>query len=180
MAPVLVGICGDRSGSGKTLLATRLLGRLKGWGGIKCSPSSLYTSVIDDSDTLREPGKDTARYLDAGASEAVWVRAPRDEFEEPLSIARGKLSHLEGIVIEGNSAVETLKETTDVIIFIVSGSEEGIKNNTETLLGRADVVLYRGGETPARKHERARTFSMEEEDAFMDYVLELIDGRRKG
>jgi len=177
MAPPRVGICGDRSGAGKTLVACRLLGRLGGWGAIKCSPSTLYTSVIDDPDTLREPGKDTARYLDAGASEAVLVRAPRDEFDEPLGMAQGRLAHLEGIVIEGNSAVATLKESPDVIIFIVSGSREGLKNNTDDLLRRADVVLY-GGAPPDSAPEGAGVFSIDDEDAFLDYVLKLINGRK--
>lgn len=176
MAPLRVGIGGDRSGSGKTLVASRLLKRLRGWGAVKCSPSSLYTAVIDDAETLGEPGKDTARYLEAGAAEVVWVRAPRADIEEPLSIALGKLSHLEGVIIEGNSAVETLKENSDVIIFVSSGTGKDIKNNTEGLLGRADVVLYEG-EPPLSVPEGARLIRMDDEEAFIDYVLGLINGR---
>jgi hypothetical protein len=177
MAPIRIGIGGDRSGSGKTLTASRLLGRLRGWGAIKCSPSTLYTSVIDDPGTLGEPGKDTARYLEAGASEVVWVRAPRADIDEPLSIAQGKLSHLEGIVIEGNSAAETLKESPDVIIFIVSGGGKDIKNNTEGLLRRADVVLYHD-EPPEFAPQGAGVFRLDDEGGFLDYVLRLIDGRK--
>jgi molybdopterin-guanine dinucleotide biosynthesis protein len=177
MAPIRVGIGGDRSGSGKTLVASRLLQRLKGWGAIKCSPSPLYTSVIDDPEVLKEPGKDTARYLEAGAAEAVWVQAPRSEIEESLGIAQGRLSHLEGIVIEGNSAVETLKESPDVIIFIVSGGEKDLKNNTEGLIRRADVVLY-AGEAPGSVPEGAGVFRLVDEGEFLDYILKLIDGRK--
>jgi len=176
MAPVRVGIGGDRSGAGKTLVASLLLRRLRGWGAIKCSPSSLYTAVIDDAETLREPGKDTARYLEAGAEGVVWVRAPRGEVEEPLSIASGKLSHLEGIIIEGNSAVETLNENSDVIIFISSGEREGLKDNADGILGRADVVLYEG-EPPCTAPPGARLFRMGD-GGFVDFVVELINGRK--
>lgn len=172
-----VGIGGDRSGAGKTLVASRLLQRLRGWGAIKCSPSELYSSVIDDPEVLGEPGKDTARYLEAGAAEVIWVQAPRADIEEPLAIAQGRLAHLEGIVIEGNSAVELLKGSPDVIIFIVSGDGKDIKNNTEGLIRRADVVLY-AGEEPGPVPERARVFRLEDEGEFLDYILKLIDGRK--
>ncbi len=177
MAPIRVGIGGDRSGSGKTLVASRLLRRFKGWGAIKCSPSELYSAVIDDPDTLREPGKDTARYLEAGASGVVLVRAPRNDLEESLAIAMGKLSHLEGVIIEGNSAVETLRETSDVIIFIVSGEGVDLKDNTGGLLKKADVVLY-CGEPPAGVPSRARLIRMDNEDEFMECLRGLINGRK--
>ncbi len=177
MSPICVGIGGDRSGSGKTLVASRLLRGLRGWGAIKCSPSELYTSVIDDPEVLKEPGKDTARFLEAGAEGVVWVKAPRQDIEEPLGIAAGKLSHLKGILVEGNSAIEALKENLDVIIFVASGEAKGLKNNTEALLGRADVVVY-AGEPPTSAPEGAGIFRVEDEEGFVNYTLELIDGRK--
>lgn len=177
MAPIRVGIGGDRSGSGKTLVASRLLRRFKGWGAIKYSPTDLYSAVIDDPRTLGEPGKDTARYIEAGASGVILVRAPRSDLEEPLAIAMGKLSHLEGVIIEGNSAVETLRETSDVIIFIVSGEGVNLKDNTGGLLKKADVVLF-GGEPPVGASSHARLIRMDEEDEFMECIRGLINGRK--
>ncbi len=80
-------------------------------------------------------------------------------------------------MIEGNSAVELLKESPDVIIFIVSGDGKGLKNNTEGLIQRADVVLY-AGEAPDAIPEGAGVFRLEEEGEFLDYILKLIDGRK--
>ncbi len=177
MAPLTVGIGGDRSGSGKTRLAERLLRKLKGWGAVKCSPSTLYVSVIDTPETLSEPGKDTQRFIEAGAVEVLWVRAPGPEIGEPLSIALGRLSHLEGVIVEGNSAVENLKETADVIIFISSGAEKGLTNNAEGLLGIAHAVLYEGP-PPEAASKGARLFRRGEEDELIDYVLEILHGRK--
>ncbi|MEJ2324033.1 MAG: hypothetical protein P8Y77_04440 [Nitrospirota bacterium] len=176
MAPLTVGIGGDRSGSGKTRVAELLLRRLRGWGAVKCSPSSLYVSVIDAPETLSEPGKDTHRFIEAGAEEVLWVRAPRSEIGEPLSIALGKLSHLAGVIVEGNSAVEELKETADVIIFTASGAENGLKDDVEGLLGSAHAVLYEGSPPPAVS-EGARLFRREDEDKLIEYVLEILHGR---
>ena len=104
-------------------MACRLLARLSGWGAIKVTPTELYSTIIDDPAVLREPGKDTALMLEAGAEEVLWIKAPREGVAEALETATERLGHLNGVVVEGNSAVEVLRP--DVILFIASGSTRG-------------------------------------------------------
>ncbi|MDH5767928.1 MAG: hypothetical protein OEZ31_03100, partial [Nitrospirota bacterium] len=67
MRPFIIGIGGAHSGAGKTAYASLILKRLKGWGAIKYTKTSLYSSITDDVKILSEKGKDTKRLLDSGA-----------------------------------------------------------------------------------------------------------------
>ena len=162
---LIIGICGSGSGSGKTAMAEELLKSLTGgpaasgrgaasvWGAIKFTRTSVYTSVVTDTDVLRAEGKDTARMLAAGAQRAAWVRSSGGaDLSEALSMAlqhlesplesnclEGQRHPLDGIIVEGNSAVELLKP--DIVIFMCGTS---FKKGSEAFLGAADVVCDPG------------------------------------
>jgi hypothetical protein len=59
--------------------------------------------------------------------------------EELLSLALDRLFNLEGIVIEGNSAIEFLK--SDIVIFIFGNDKERWKTGIESLVGISDIVI---------------------------------------
>jgi len=173
--PITIGIAGAGSGAGKTAFGELLLKHLRGWGALKFTKTEIYTSVIDDEEILREEGKDTARYLAAGAEKVVWVKGPAglkddmNDLEEALTLALGRLAHLAGILIEGNSAIELLKP--DIVIFI---SAKYIKNNALRVLDMAHAILGEsgeGGESKKRPH-----FGDPEECA--RYILGLVNERR--
>jgi molybdopterin-guanine dinucleotide biosynthesis protein len=138
MHPLIIGIAGAYSGAGKTTVACEILKRFKGWGAIKYTKTSLYSSVTGDPETLLEEGKDTRKMTDAGAEQVLWVQAPSDEVEKVILHAVEMLSHLEGIIIEGNSAVNAVK--SDIVLF-VSGSPDLTKNDAVRFHDKADIVL---------------------------------------
>jgi len=138
MRPLIIGIAGAYSGAGKTTVACEILKRFKGWGAIKYSKTSLYSSVTGDPEVILEEGKDTRKMRDAGAEQVLWVQAPSDELEKVILHAVEMLSHLEGIIIEGNSAVTAVK--SDIVLF-VSGSPDLSKNDAVWFLDTADIVL---------------------------------------
>jgi molybdopterin-guanine dinucleotide biosynthesis protein len=138
MHPLIIGIAGAYSGAGKTTVACEILKRFKGWGAIKYTKTSLYSSVTGDPEVLLEEGKDTRKMTDAGAEQVLWVQAPSDELEKVILHAVEMLSHLEGIIIEGNSAVNAVK--SDIVLF-VSGSPALSKNDSVRFLDTADIVL---------------------------------------
>ncbi|MFZ5995890.1 MAG: hypothetical protein ACOYW7_00140 [Nitrospirota bacterium] len=167
--PVVIGIGGAHSGVGKTTVAAALLnyftrvehrassvqtseeksfpagsrlltsGFFKRWGAIKFTKTAFYSSVVDDPAVLSEEDKDTRKLLDAGAEEVLWVQAPVAELGETLPLAFERLSHLDGVLVEGNSAIEFLKP--DIVIFIASISKEKVKASAQRLLHRADIVI---------------------------------------
>jgi len=170
MTPIIIGIGGGHSGVGKTTLACRILGRLRGWGAIKYTKTSLYASIIDDRDILSEEGKDTKRLLDAGAEKVLWIQSPFSQLEEILPIALEMLSHLEGIVVEGNSALGILNP--DIIIFI-SGPDGKIKPGADRILNRADVVIFEQN-MPQGIPEGAKEFQMNEIEAILQWLTQKM------
>src|SRR4030042_4738233 len=157
MRPIIIGIGGAHSGVGKTTVASLILKRLKGWKGcdaIKYTKTSLYCSVVEDIKVLSEKGKDTKRLLDSGAEKVLWVQSPFSELGQVLPMAVEMLSHLKGVLIEGNSAIEILKP--DVVIF-VSGAEGKIQKGAENILKIADVVIF-DKEPPPRTPAGANRF----------------------
>ena len=138
MHPLIIGIAGAYSGAGKTTVACEILKRFKGWGAIKYTKTSLYSSITGELEILLEDGKDTRKMMDAGAEQVLWVQAPFDELEKVILQAVEMLSHLPGIIIEGNSAVNAVK--SDIALF-VSGSPDLLKNDAGEFLDTADIVL---------------------------------------
>jgi len=170
MKPVIIGISGAYSGAGKTTIATLILQRLKGWGAIKYTKTEIYCSVTDDVAILSQEGKDTKRLLDSRAEKVLWVQSPSADLKEILPIAVDKLFDLEGIIVEGNSAVKVLKPH---IVVFVSGDKKEFKEGAEKTLGMADIVIY-DKEPPNETPERSKRFSWDSVEGCIDYVIGLV------
>jgi len=151
--PFIIGIGGAHSTVGKTSLAAALirqlmqhpsypLGNKPRLGAVKYTKTELYASLIEDETLIKQEDKDTARLSAAGAEKVLWIRSPREELEELLSLALSKLAELDGIVIEGNSAIEFAKP--DIVIFIFGESKKSTKPSAERLIKQADIVIAPG------------------------------------
>ena len=175
MKPVIIGNSGAHSGAGKTTFATLMLQRLKGWGAIKYTKTAIYCSVTDDVATLSEEGKDTKRLLDSGPERVLWVQSPHAHLAEILLMAVDELHGLEGILVEGNSAVEFLKP--DIIVF-VSGDEKEFKEGAENIMRVADVVIYH--KTPPNGiPEHSQAFRWDDIKRCVEYVIGLVQGKKE-
>ncbi|MCI0468958.1 MAG: hypothetical protein L0Y62_02705 [Nitrospirae bacterium] len=155
--PITIGIGGSHSGTGKTTLAAAILEYLTSrsslphpplynerrwgerWGAIKYTKTAFYSSLVADKTILFQKDKDTARFFDAGAEEVLWVQSPSDDINEVMPLAIDKLSHLDGIVIEGNSAIAFLKP--DIVIFLVKDAEGKQKASANAVLKMADIII---------------------------------------
>ena len=179
----IISVTGAHSGAGKTSLCSILFENLKGFGGIKFTKTSLYTSIVMDERILKEDGKDTAVFIKSGAERVVWLQSPGgDELENALSIALSKMSGLKGVIIEGNSPLFHLNPY--LVIFIISGSGE-IKTSGIEACKRADIVII-NSEIQAKDlsfsafelKEQAKIFRIDltdrkgEIDKFLAYVRE--------
>lgn len=138
--PIIIGIGGSHSKVGKTTLAVALLNKLKGWGAVKYTKTAIYSSIIEDRDILSIKEKDTRRFLDSGASSVLWVQSPASGLEEIIPMVIDKLSHLEGMIVEGNTAIEFLRP--DIIIFITEKHIMRIKESGKRIMERADIIYY--------------------------------------
>ncbi len=134
----IISVAGAHSGVGKTSLCTLLLKTLKGFGAIKYTRTSLYTSVTDDEELITQKDKDTALMYSAGAKKVVWIRSPSDTLPDVLDIALGRMYGLKGVVIEGNSPVRFLNP--DLLIFVI-GEDYKIKASAKDIKKKANVIV---------------------------------------
>ena len=159
--PLTIGVGGAHSGVGKTVVAEALLrhftnrcnaakgglfSALHRWGALKYTKTAILTSIVDDRDSLSIEGKDTWRLLKAGAEQVVWLQSPPEDLPESIPLAFGRLGQMDGVIIEGNSAIEFTKP--DVILFIDSGEPYRIKPSGSLIKAKADIVVVDDKEGP--------------------------------
>ncbi|MBI3593255.1 MAG: molybdopterin-guanine dinucleotide biosynthesis protein MobB [Nitrospirae bacterium] len=153
--PLVIGIGGAHSGIGKTTIAAAILRYLKTsglagtrayhrWGAIKYTRTAFYTSITDDKKILAQKGKDTRKLLDAGAEEVLWVQSPANALKDIMPAAIERLSPLDGIIIEGNSAIEF--SSPDIVIFILGVSKEKTKPSAQGIRKQADIIIVPKGQ----------------------------------
>ena len=178
MRPLIIGIGGAHSGSGKTEVASLLLQHLRGWGAIKYTKTELYCSIIDDPYILSMEGKDTRRLLDSGAARVLWLKSPPHDLSNVLQLSIDRLSDLKGIVVEGNSAIEFMKP--DIIIFISGNNTERIKESAERILGMAHAVVI-GERQSISLPEGVKRFdrSPEGKDRLVHYIEQMVAMKEK-
>ena len=174
MRPFIIGIGGAHSKVGKTTIACQILKRLSGWGAIKYTKTSFYSSIVDSPEILRQENKDTDRFLDAGAQDVLWVQSPPEDIKEILQIAIDRLSHLKGIIIEGNSAIEALEP--DIVVF-VSINEE-LKRGAEKILEMADAVIY-DKDLPKGTPETVKRFRLNNKEEYVNFIIGLVSKDKK-
>ncbi len=172
MSQRIICIGGAHSGCGKTTVAEILLRNLEGdWGAIKYTKTAFYSSVTEVTEENDLPGKDTARLRASGAKRVIWVQSPEDQVQEPLQIALNLLSECQGVVVEGNSAIEFLNP--DIVIFVFGEDKDRIKPSAERIIPRADIVV---SQAPSAD-ERIKTIVLSETDAektLMEEIERLI------
>ena len=67
-------------------------------------------------------------------------KAPPQDLKDLLPMAVGRLSSLDGLVVEGNSTIEFLKP--DIVIFMVGKNKEYWKTDIEDIVGISDIIAY--------------------------------------
>lgn len=174
--PFIIGIGGAYSGVGKTTCASLILRKLRGWGAIKYTKTSLYSSITDDIKVLSEAGKDTKRFLDAGAEKVLWIRCPFSELNEILSIAVGMFVEQKGIVVEGNSAIDVLKP--DIVIFISGSEDNKFKKNSKKILQLANIVIY-DDKPPRGIPGTAKQFKKDDINKCLDFIVKYLGGEKR-
>lgn len=185
--PFMIGIGASNSGAGKTTVASCILNHFiteqknlplsahKKWGAIKYTNTRDEISVIEDEWLLMEKNKDTWHLLQAGASQVIWVKAPRSGLAQILPGVLSRLSHLDFCVVEGNSAIEFLKP--DVVIFIFGNNKVQWKPGIGRLSGSAHIVLYENrDDMPSTGTSKAfpRNFSETERKDFFETLSGLF------
>jgi len=138
--PRIISITGPHSGCGKTSIAETILKKISiPLGAVKYTHSNLYASLTDDPGVLGEKGKDTARFLEAGARKVIWIQSPPEDLDELLHMAFSRLSECEGILVEGNSPA--FRSIPDAIVFVYGDDPAVVKPSGRLLAKMADYIV---------------------------------------
>ncbi len=157
--PLVIGIGGYTSDVGKTTLMCDLLAAFPGWEAIKttrghyrscgkdphaCCVSHLLAAepvVRSGREATYEPGKDTGRYWDAGASNVHWLVATDNQVESGIREALSRVK-AEGVFVEGNSFASFVD--VDFFVMVRRAGDPRIKKTAKQVLAKADAVYVVG------------------------------------
>lgn len=159
MKVICVG--GSSSHCGKTAVVSLLLKAFPGWAAVKvtpcrsdeicprgdecgaCKPPDGPYEIVECPES---PGKDTARYLEAGASRVLWVRSLPEFLPEALESALARLSDAPGVIIESTTAIHLLDGLN--ILVIREGVDE-IKESAQRCMDKVDLIMLNIRDTQA-------------------------------
>lgn len=152
-----ISVSGTGSDAGKTTIATFLIKALGVTSALKitvhhggfcpketicdgCSTAEdVPFKVTTDPALLGEGGKDTARFLKAGASKVVWLQSYPESLKEGIDNA---LSHFEKeakVVVEGNSFLNV--RDADIAIMVVPPGFKRLKPSAKEILSKIDLFI---------------------------------------
>lgn len=158
-------IAAPSANCGKTELACRLIRALRGAQALKitrfhreshcpvhgineqgedncdgCAPAPAGFELVDDDATLRTPGKDSDRMLQAGASPVLWLRAAPHVFDYALQVALKRFDPTRPLVLEGNSAA-TVSDFRGRVVLLWPQKTRGVKASVLPSLKRVDHLV---------------------------------------
>jgi len=151
-ARIILSVIGPHSGCGKTSFVTHLLRHISGLGCLKISPAHDWPDgvarraeaigedfYLEDLLRLKRPGKDTALYMTAGATEVKRLRHRGDGLAAGLDAAIGCYSTATRILVESSSAVPLLSPAA--VVLVVRPPPREMKPSTEAILSRVTDLL---------------------------------------
>lgn len=151
----LICVGGVGSSCGKTSVVELLLTALPGWAAIKvtpsrpeeacpigtccgaCQPPEGPYEVLTDPVVLAEPGKDTARYLAAGATEVAWLRALPEALPTALEVAIAAFSDPPGVIVESTTLLPVV---SGLRILVAPPIMANIKESAMRCAGEIDLL----------------------------------------
>lgn len=106
--------------------------------------------LVQDARVLDEPGTDTARLRQAGASQVLWTIARRGSVDLAWQATCRLLSPIACVVMEGSSIVDVAQP--DLLLFVAHPFllPERWKPQSQALVARADIVVVNRPVTEGR------------------------------
>jgi hypothetical protein len=162
---MIVVVGGHSRNIGKTSVVAGLISALPAydWTAVKitqfghgvCSTSGENCECATDPDhpfalTREKPdarGTDTARFLQAGARESLWLRTRAGELGFAMPALRRVLDRASNAIIESNSVLQFLRP--DVYLVVLDPSTADFKTSSRLYLDRAHGFVLTGGGKPA-------------------------------
>lgn len=109
-----------------------------------CGPWEHTFSILEERD--RASGKDTSRYLQAGAQKAFWVQAKPGRLADAVEDLRALLAPSKRILIESD-AIATFWRP-ELMVLVIDPRRPDFKASTRAGLASTDLVLLRAPLSP--------------------------------
>jgi len=154
----LVVVGGHSRKVGKTLVVAGIIRGLRSldWTAVKITPHFHGFEPLEKREAAetaergfllteeRDPaaGRDTARYLAAGARRAWLLRVQPGGLPEALPALKQALGTARFLIIESNSILNLLKPA--VAVFVLAKARPDIKSSARSLVRRADALVSVG------------------------------------
>ncbi|HVJ07738.1 MAG TPA: hypothetical protein VM554_05100 [Acidisarcina sp.] len=165
MAVVVVG--GNSRNIGKTSVVASLIASLPEmhWAAFKitqhghqiCDGKSLRCDCVSaqhtasfTEETNRTSGKDSARYLYAGAARSFLVRTHPGSLQDAMPRLRAECAAAENAIIESNSVMEFLHP--HLYLTVLDPGTVDFKASANLFLERADAILWRSNKPVRRQN----------------------------
>jgi hypothetical protein len=115
----------------------------------ECAPDEHVCAI--DWETSRDSGKDSARFLAAGARRSFWLRTKQGYLAEGLPLLRSAVREASSadsaippnLIIETNSLLQFLKPS--LYLAVLDPSVPDFKESARLVLDRADAYVFRRG-----------------------------------
>jgi len=153
----IISITSTSSGAGKTTLAAFLIRTLGGLNALKitvqhmgacpkeidcdgCPTTEDFSfKIITDLSILSQPGKDTARFLKAGAKKVIWLQTQRKCLETAVRRTLKLFPSRGGLLVEGNSFLGIRK--TNFALMIAPPRTVELKPSARKILDRINLFV---------------------------------------
>lgn len=147
--------------------------------GEPCDCETADHTIAVSEERSRTSGKDTARYLAAGAEHSFWVRTRQGQLAEAMPHVRRMMGAAENVVVESNSVLRFVKP--DVALFVADGRVADFKPSSLRYLDRVDAMVFVGdaeegewrGVSPKLTAEKPR-FRVDAESFFSAELREFV------
>ena len=119
-----------------------------------CSSDADF-SILTDPKIISEPGKDTARYLEAGAPKVVWLQTNSDCAQEGIRKSLELFDDGASVLVEGNRFVTV--GNADLAIMVAPQDLQKVKRSAVEIFDKIDLlVLNRWSGVPEELLESTR------------------------
>lgn len=102
-----------------------------------CQTESHAMAISEEKDP--SSGRDSSRFLAAGAARSLWVRTRQGELATAMIRLRRELAAAPFAIVESNSVMGFIKP--DLYLVVLDPAREDFKDSARLFLDRADAVL---------------------------------------
>lgn len=118
--------------------------------GEPCDCATAEHTIAISEERNAVSGKDSSRYLEAGARQSFWVRTRQGELAGAMPRVRQFIASSENAILESNSVLRFLKP--DLALFVLDGRIADFKPSALRYLDRVDALVTVGEAAAAEEH----------------------------